>query len=146
MAEGQRTSNSAIKYWFRPEELPDKEQWYITPAELLSKTAAEKLKGYRRIAYQIAEHQETGISARSYEDALVLANPELFTWTREQDAATEAWEIAKTLGKADTALQFAIHEKEWVVPRYIHEGLTWLSEPLPMPEQANAPQAALEAV
>ncbi len=146
VAEGQRTSNAAIKRWFRPEEVPDDEQWHITPAELLSKTATEKLKGFRRIAYQIAENPETGISARSYEDALVLANPELFTWTKEQDEATEAWEIAKTLGKADTALHFAIREKKWVVPRYIHEGLTWLSETLPLPEQANEVQAAQGAV
>ncbi|WP_272571394.1 ATP-dependent nuclease [Providencia sp. PROV254] len=146
VAEGQRTSNAAINCWFRPEELPDNKQWYISPAELLSKTPAEKLKGCRRIAYQIAEKQEMGISARSYEDALVLANPELFTWTKEQDTATEAWEIAKTLGKADTALQFAIHKKDWVVPRYIHEGLTWLSKPLPIPEPENEQQSIPEAV
>ncbi len=146
VAEGQRTSNAAIKYWFRPEEHPHNEQWHITPAELLLKTATEKIKGYRRITYQIAENPKTGISARSYEDALVLANPELFTWPKEQDTATEAWEIAKTLGKADTALQFAIREKEWVVPRYIHEGLTWLSEPLPTPDQANDALAASETV
>lgn len=141
VAEGERTSNAAIKDWFSPEEHQDKERWHISPAELLSKTAAEKQKGYRRIAYQIAENPETKISARSYEDALVLANPGHFKWVGEQDAATEAWEIAKTLGKADTALQFAIREKEWVVPRYIHEGLSWLSEPPHQPEQTNAPEA-----
>ena len=146
VAEGQRTSNAAIKRWFRPAELPDNEKWHITPSELLSKTAAEKLKGFRRIAYQIAENLETGISARSYEDALVLANPLLFTWTNEQDTATEAWEIAKTLGKADTALRFAIHEKEWAVPRYIHEGLTWLSEPLPISEENNEVLVAPEVL
>ena len=146
VAVGQRTSNAAIKNWFRPKEHPDKEQWHITPAELLSKTAAEKIKGFRRIAYQIAENPEKGISARSYEDALVLANPGLFTWTGEQDTANEAWEIAKTLGKADTALRFAIREKEWAVPRYIHEGLIWLSEPPPQPEKINEALAAPEVI
>ncbi|EPB6938805.1 ATP-dependent endonuclease [Proteus mirabilis] len=146
VADGLRTSNAAIKYWFRPEDISDNKQWHITPAELLSKTPEEKIKGSRRIAYQVAENQETGFSARSYEDALILANPALFIWPEEQDVATEAWEIAKTLGKADTALQFAIHQKEWVVPRYIHEGLTWLSEPLPLPEQENEGQPISEAV
>ncbi|WPA93426.1 ATP-dependent endonuclease [Providencia zhijiangensis] len=146
VAEGQRTSNAAIKSWFLPDGLSDsdKKKWNITPAELLLKTPVEKLKGSRRIAYQIPEILETGISARSYEDALILANPELFKLTEDQDAAAEAWEIAKTLGKADTALQFAIHKKEWVVPRYIHEGLTWLSEPLSIKE--NEEQVIPEAV
>lgn len=146
VAEGQRTSNAAIKDWFRPEKHHDKEKWQISPSELLSKTAAEKQKGYRRIAYQIAEKPETKICARSYEDALILANPGHFQWQGEQDEASEAWEIAKTLGKADTALQFAIREKEWIVPRYIHEGLTWLSDPSPLSEQVNEAQVEPEAV
>ena len=133
VAEGERTSNAAIKEWFRPDKTEDKDGWQITPAELIAKTVEEKQSGYRRIAYQIAENPGTNICARSYEDALVLANPERFEWPKEQDEATEAWEIAKGLAKADTALRFAIREKEWVPPRYIQEGLAWLSESLPPP-------------
>jgi putative ATP-dependent endonuclease of the OLD family len=134
VAEGERTSNAAIKDWFRPDDAADKDGWQITPAELVAKTAEEKQNGYRRIAYQIAEKPGTNICARSYEDALVLANPDRFKWPKEQDEASEAWEIAKGLAKADTALRFAIREKEWSVPRYIQEGLEWLSAP-PPPEQ-----------
>lgn len=133
VAEGERTSNAAIKEWFRPDKTEDKDGWQITPTELIAKTVEEKQSGYRRIAYQIAENPGTNICARSYEDALVLANPERFEWPKEQDEATEAWEIAKGLAKADTALRFAIREKEWVPPRYIQEGLAWLSESLPPP-------------
>lgn len=135
VAEGERTSNAAIKEWFRPEDTEGKNDWQITPAELVAKTAEEKQSGYRRIAYQIAEKPGTNVCARSYEDALVLANPDRFEWPKEQDEATEAWEIAQGLAKADTALRFAIREKEWVVPRYIQEGLAWLSEPPPPPAQ-----------
>ncbi|WP_350327556.1 ATP-dependent nuclease [Pectobacterium aroidearum] len=131
VAEGERTSNTAIKEWFRPEKLEEQNCRQITPREIISKTVEDKQKGYRRIAYQIPEKAGTGICARSYEDALILANPERFEWPKEQDEATEAWEIAKGLAKTDTALRFAIREKEWIVPRYIHEGLVWLSEPLP---------------
>ena len=67
--------------------------------------------------------------ARSFEDALILANPERFGLPDEKDQAIEAWEIAQDLPKAETALRFAIEEKAWVVPRYIREGLVWLSEP-----------------
>lgn len=139
VAESGRTSNAAIKDWFRPKD-EDKAAWQITPAELITKTAEEKQSGYRRIAYQIAEKPGTEVCARSYEDALVLANPDRFKWPKEQDEATEAWEIAKGLAKADTALRFAIREKEWVVPRYIQEGLVWLSEPtLPHVQKVDAP-------
>lgn len=135
VAEGQRTSNSAIKNWFRPPNTKDTDSWQISPAELLAKSAKDKISGCRRIAYQIPEGAQTAACARSYEDALVLANPDRFEWPKEQDEATEAWEIAKGLAKADTALRFAIREKEWKVPRYIEEGLVWLSEPPPSPEQ-----------
>ncbi len=146
VAEGERTSNAAIKEWFRPEDTEGKDDWQITPAELVAKTAEEKQSGYRRIAYQIAEKPGTNVCARSYEDALVLANPDRFEWPKEQDEATEAWEIAQGLAKADTALRFAIREKEWVVPRYIQEGLAWLSEPPPPPAQNVEAPAKEEAV
>lgn len=129
VAEGLRISNSAIKEWFRPKDVEDSENWQLTPQELLSKTPNEKQSGYRRLAYQIPENSGTKVCARSYEDALVLANPDLFEWPKEQDQATEAWEIAKRLAKTDTALRFAITEKNWTVPFYIQEGLTWLSVP-----------------
>ncbi|PKM33290.1 MAG: ATP-dependent endonuclease [Gammaproteobacteria bacterium HGW-Gammaproteobacteria-12] len=136
VAEGERTSNAAIKEWFRTEDAKGRDDWQITPAELVAKTDDEKQSGYRRIAYQIAEKPGTKVCARSYEDALVLANPDRFEWPKEQDEATEAWEIAQGLAKADTALRFAIREKEWVVPRYIQEGLEWLSKP-PIPPAQN---------
>ncbi|MBU9132958.1 ATP-dependent endonuclease [Burkholderia multivorans] len=150
VAEGERTSNAAIKEWFRPKDKKNEDDWQITLAELASKTATEKQSGYRRIAYQVAEADGSNICARSYEDALVLANPDRFDWPKEQDEATEAWDIAQGLAKADTALRFAIREKDWTVPRYIREGLAWLSEPPPvgiMPAVKNpeAPTNAEEA-
>lgn len=131
VAEGERTSNAAIKEWFRPSDEKDKDGWQITPGDLVAKTAIDKKRGCRRIAYQIPEKPGSDVCARSYEDALVLANPDRFDWPNEQDEATEAWEIAQGLAKADTALRFAIREKDWTVPRYIREGLEWLSEPPP---------------
>lgn len=133
VADGERTSNAAIREWFRPSDEQNKEGWQITLAEIAAKTDADKQRGYRRIAYQIPEQAGTHSCARSYEDALVLANPDRFDWPKVEDEATEAWDIAKDLPKADTALRFAIREKNWTVPRYIREGLVWLSEPPPPP-------------
>lgn len=141
VAVGERTSNAAIREWFRPkngEDKDDKEAWQISLTDLAGKTDADKQDRFRRIAYQIPEQVDSKICARSYEDALVLANPDRFNWPKEDDEATEAWHIAKNLPKAETALRFAIREKNWNVPRYIREGLKWLSEP-PSPPEAPPP-------
>jgi len=146
VAEGERTSNAAIREWFRPkdQDKEEKKEWQITLAELAEKALQDKQSGYRRIAFQIPEKPGSGICARSYEDALVIANPDRFDWPKEQDEATEAWDIAQGLAKTDTALRFAIREKDWTVPRYILEGLAWLSKP-PLPPSVTPPVEDLAA-
>lgn len=134
---GERTSNAAIRNWFKPTGEINEGEAEATPAPdldmkaLLAKTDAEKLSGYRRIAYQVPETHGSNICARSYEDALVLANPQIFQLADGNDQAEEAWDIAQDLPKSETALRFAISEKNWKVPRYIIDGLKWLSEPSP---------------
>ncbi len=68
VAEGERTSNAAIRRWFCPEE-EDIEKWQISPAELLARTPEDKVSKFRRIAYQIPEVDRSQICARSYEIA-----------------------------------------------------------------------------
>lgn len=128
--EGAYTSNAAIKAWFA---VPAGERLAI--GDLQAKTEAEKRQGSRRITFQIAEVDE-GPCARSFEDALVLANPRKFGLA--EATAEAAWEMAQDMAKADTALQFAIVEQDWIVPRYIRDGLTWLSEPPPPPDEPPA--------
>lgn len=127
-AEGSRTSNSAIKSWFSA-----KEGEQIDLATLHAKGPADKLQGYRRIAYQIPE-DGSAHCPRSYEDALILANLGHFDIADDGDAALCAWEAAQDFSKADEAIRFAITETEWRVPKYIREGLEWLAEPPPAPE------------
>lgn len=139
VAAGEKTSNAAIREWFRPAggeregDAEGKPAPDIDLQTLLAKTDAEKLSGYRRIAYQVPEKPDSNVCARSYEDALVLANPERFQLAEGDVQAEDAWEIAQDLPKSETALRFAIRETDWKVPRYIHEGLKWLSEPPPPP-------------
>ncbi|MBX5154018.1 ATP-dependent endonuclease [Rhizobium lentis] len=139
VAIGERTSNTAIREWFRPEAEKAVAGWQektapdVSLSALAAKTDAEKLSGYRRIAYQVPETPGSNICARSYEDALVLANLERFKIENDADQAENAWDIAQGWSKSETALRFAIREKDWNVPRYIREGLTWLSEPPPPP-------------
>ncbi|TAU23504.1 ATP-dependent endonuclease [Rhizobium leguminosarum] len=124
-AEGGRTSNSALKTWFDDNE--------ISVAALQAKTPEEKTKGYCRIAYQMAEDGSEHC-ARSYEDALILANLTDFGIADDADAAINAWETAQDFKKSEEAIKYAIREENWNVPKYIREGLAWLSEPPPPPE------------
>ncbi|RHZ91564.1 ATP-dependent endonuclease [Cereibacter sphaeroides] len=129
VVDGERTSNLAIRHWFNTNFSSNPP--HIKPLDLLTKADEEKTSGVRRLAYQIPEVKGTDVCARSFEDALVLANPKRFELEDDGSMASDAWEMAKDMGKADTALQFAIREKDWTAPRYIREGLAWLAEPPP---------------
>lgn len=124
--EGERTSNSALKTWF-----DDKE---ISVKALIAKETADKTKRFCRIAYQIPEEGSTHC-ARSYEDALILANLSDFGIPNDADAAKKAWEVAQDFRKSEEAIKYAIREESWNVPKYIEEGLAWLAEPPPPPDQ-----------
>jgi putative ATP-dependent endonuclease of the OLD family len=125
-AEGQRTSNSALKSWF--------DDATISIEALQAKTAADKTTGFCRIAYQMAEDGSEHC-ARSYEDALILANLAEFGMANDTSAAANAWETAQNFRKSEEAIKYAIREDGWNVPKYIREGLVWLSEPPPPPPE-----------
>ena len=61
----------------------------------------------------------------------MLANSEEFGITDEsaEEREMEAWEVAKNVDKTKFALEYAISKTSWVIPKYIEEGLLWLSEP-----------------
>lgn len=125
VSDGERTSNACIKAWFGLTQ--------ITPAELITKADAEKLRCDLRIAYEVPE-TDGAPCGRSFEDAFILANwAMLGLGTASED---EAWEKAKEEGKSDFALTYAIKKTGWTVPRYIAEGLHWLAN-LNQPQQAQ---------
>jgi len=132
VSTGTRTSNSCIKAWFDST---------VSPAALIAKTDAERVKELQRIAYQIPER--TGAPCgRSFEAAFVLANPNLFGIqtlpTNELEA--RAWDEAQSVTKkSDFALRFAVDETDWTVPEYIAQGLRWLADDVPGQGAAVAP-------
>ena len=126
-AEGEFTSNSALKRWFDDND--------ISTAALLAKTDADKVRKYVRLAYQTPEVGSKHC-ARSYEDALILANLDRFGIKDDESAAHNAWEEAQGFGKTEEAIRYAVTESDWQVPRYIREGLEWLSDPPPPLEEA----------
>lgn len=122
VSEGERTSNSCLKAWFSNND--------ITPKELATKSAEQKTKGRRRLAYQIPE-QAGPACGRSFEDAFILANlskfPDDSTGSDYENPERYAWETVNKLNKTDFALKHAIEDVNWIVPRYIAEGLQWLA-------------------
>lgn len=130
-SEGVRTSNSAIKSWFNDAD--------ISIEDLLAKTAVDKIQGFRRIAYQMPEDGSVHC-ARSYEDALILANLSEFGIPDDASAALSAWEMARDFRKSEEAIKYAIREGGWSVPKYIREGMIWLSEP---PSVPNSPSCVI---
>ncbi len=117
VSEGTHTSNATIKEWFVNK---------ITPEVLMEKCDKEKTSDFRRIAYQVPE-TDGAPCGRSFEDAFILANPGLFGLAEVNEES--AWCKAQSVGKkSDFALEYAIEKTEWVVPRYIKEGLQWLME------------------
>lgn len=98
-----------------------------------------------RVAYQVPE-SEGGAVGRSFEDAFILANADVLAkqmdklttrrWFESrvgknasaEKIAANAYEIARRLGDHKTDFAFDILSLTgWIVPRYLKEGLEWLS-------------------
>jgi putative ATP-dependent endonuclease of OLD family len=121
VSQGTCTTNACIKACFKGEDL--------SLASLIKKSDHEKTALNRRVVYQVPE-SDGAPCGRSFEDAFILANQDLFGLTgsardKEKAAATKARACKKT----DFAIEYAIDKPDWVVPRYIAEGLRWLTEP-----------------
>lgn len=121
---GTHSSNAGIKNWYKEKEEN------IDLGVIRSKIESEKIQGTRRLAFQIPEIEKTACG-RSFEDAFVIANLDIFGISNEDEVKVEelAYDIAKQFvkKKTDFALKYAVQVQDWNVPNYIIEGLTWLA-------------------
>jgi predicted ATP-dependent endonuclease of OLD family len=139
-SQGQRSINTTLRAWFK---INDRDA--LTLDVLKAKRPADKVQGYRRVAYQIHE-EGSEFCARTYEDAFILANPTLFDLKAGDHWGDLSFDIAADMGKVETALKYGVSDADWIVPAYIKEGLIWLAEtgPLPLPP-AEPPVDEVEA-
>lgn len=139
VSEGTHSSNACINRWFAEDggHKPTKD-------ELFGKSEAEKITNSCRLAFQVP-HSADDACGRSFEDAFMLANPDVFNiaGANIQEREEYAWIAAENVDKTDFALEYAIKKTDWVVPRYIAEGLKWLAQ---NPGDAPAAQAGGDAV
>ncbi|MEX2601382.1 MAG: ATP-dependent endonuclease [Balneolaceae bacterium] len=122
---GTHSSNAGLSNWFGMDG-------YVDLDEIRTKDEQSKLSGCRRIAFQV-EEDENGLCGRSFEDAFILANTNLFGLQDLESVELEnaVFEKAKKIGKeskANFAIEYSIDKTNWVVPKYICEGLEWLDK------------------
>lgn len=125
VSEGERSGNPCIKSWFDCDSL----------TELMQKSDEEKSRSdetLMRIAFQIPEDSGAPCG-RSFEEALILANPKRWPIPEEVEddhLRVEAWatEMAEEKGKTSLALDLieAVCRDDFVIPKYIRDGLCWL--------------------
>jgi predicted ATP-dependent endonuclease of OLD family len=122
---GDHSSNACINTWF---ENPKDKDARLNPTQLLAVKEQQKIAGKKRLAFEIPE-KDGGPCGRSFEDAFMLANSSLFPLTGKspQELEIEAFEDAQEVKKSHFALDHALRVAEWNIPRYIQEGLLWLS-------------------
>ena len=118
--DGTATSNACLNTWFGDGD--------CSPAALLAKDEASKLKGLKRIAFQRSE-AEGGPCGRTFEDAFMLANPAMFgiEGATPKEQAQCAWDKLDQIKKSQFALKYAIEKTGWTAPGYILDGLRWLA-------------------
>ncbi|WP_244370066.1 ATP-dependent nuclease [Pseudoalteromonas xiamenensis] len=125
VSQGDRSSNVGISKWFG-------EEGYSDLATIRAKDSGSKILGCRRLAFQVDE-DVSGLCGRSFEDAFILVNSQLFQLNNLTGSALEqaVFDKAKDIGKkskADFAIEYCISNTDWLVPKYIQEGCAWLDE------------------
>lgn len=130
--EAKATSNACINTWF--------EGGPCVPKDLLEKPDAERINGRIRLAHQCSE-VDGGPCGRTFEDTFLLANADKFGVSGDtpEALAEDARKKAESYKKSAFALQYAIDDTEWVIPKYISDGLTWLAEVAVAPPAVPAP-------
>ncbi len=136
VSSGTHSSNQCILKWFGDPN--------ITPSALIAKSTEDKTNKSRRLAYQVPETAGAPCG-RSFEDAFILANIDLFGLGQVPQAEREdrAWTDAERVRKkSDFALEYAIRKTTWIVPKYIADGLQWLAEGVRLPAVSPSPETA----
>lgn len=124
--EGTRSSNACINTWFAD---PKDKDARLSPSQLLGASDLQKLNGHRRIAYQLPE-QADGPCGRTFEDAFMLANAALcgVAGKSKEELENDAYAKVEDIKKSEFALDHALRNETWSLPRYIREGLIWLAQ------------------
>lgn len=120
--EGKKlhSSNHAIKNWFKDSEEPG----YIEIDDSLKIGVKENKK--LMITFQLKN--DDGIWPRSFEDAFILTNLNLFDLESPSNKLIFDTANKHNTKKLDFAIEHGIENNQWNIPDYIIKGLEWLSK------------------
>ena len=128
------TSNTCLKNW-----LPKKTKII----DLLNATDDKKTDKKIRVAYQMRIDNKNIKCGRSFEEAFILDNLQYTLDNKEKLLSisnklssysdivaikNDSFDIVKNVKKTDFAFDLLTHQNDWRVPKYIKEGLIWLSQ------------------
>lgn len=123
VSEGDSTSNATLKWWMRQlKKLPENDTSKIELSDILALTPEQKTIEKCHVEFQV---EENGLCGRSLEEAIKNVNRAFYELT---DAITETDLKFTDKSKTDFALKLVCDNPEYVIPKYIKDGLIWLNE------------------
>ena len=123
VSKGKVTSNSTLKWWMREvKKLPEDDSVKIDLSEIIALTSVQKTLAKCHVEFQVVEE---GICGRTLEEAIRNVNRSHYGLS---DSATEEDIEFTGKSKTDFALSLICDNPEYVIPKYIIDGLVWLNE------------------
>lgn len=123
VSKGKTTSNATLKWWMRKVKgLPETDTSKIDLAEIIALTDIQKTIGKCHIEFQVKEH---GLCGRSLEEAIKNVNRNHYGL---KGSITEDDLEFTDKSKTDFALNLVCDNPNYVIPKYIKDGLVWLNE------------------
>lgn len=123
VSEGKTTSNATLKWWMRKVKgLSETDKSKINLSEIITLTDIQKTLDKCHVEFQV---EENGLCGRSLEEAIKNVNRAYYELS---DTITEADLEFKDKSKTDFALNLVYENSQYVIPKYIKDGLIWLNE------------------
>lgn len=123
VSKGKTTSNATLKWWVRKVKgLPENDSSKIELSDVIALTYEQKTLEKCHVEFQV---KENGLCGRSLEEAIKNVNRTHYGLT---GSITETDLEFTDKSKTDFALNLVCDNPEYVVPKYIKDGLIWLNE------------------
>lgn len=123
VSKGKTTSNATLKWWVRKMKgLPEEDTSKIDLSDVIALTYEQKTIEKCHVEFQV---KENGLCGRSLEEAIKNVNRAYYGLT---GSITEDDLEFTDKSKTDFALNLVCDNPEYVIPKYIKDGLIWLNE------------------